>query len=399
MIVNTFACCSSCWHSSDKPCPDLIDCFHNGPLCHTDEKCSESIRERNGYLSRSVVEKPAIYIGTGTCGLAAGADKTITKIREYLDASSIDAEIIETGCIGFCAGEPLMDVQLPGRKRVSFTMVTAEKAAPILDGVFNGSFPVEGILGQHNNSIFESNTLEAWPGVPGLDEHPFFAPQKRWVLSNCGVIDPSSLGEYVLRGGYSAYASALKEKTPTELCELLEESGLRGRGGGGFPLGTKWKLAAREKSEQKYIVCNADEGDPGAFMDRAVIEGDPHRLLEGVLLSAYGIGASKAYIYIRAEYPLAIARLEQAIKQIQELGLLGTNILDSGFKTEIIIKKGAGAFVCGEETALMHSIEGKRGMPRPKPPYPAVQRPFWETHRYQQCGNPGEYPGNRKKRR
>jgi len=196
------------------------------------------------------------------------------------------------------------------------------------------------------------------------------------VLAHCGRIDPGSLEEYLARGGYAALAKALRGITPTELCDMVERSGLRGRGGGGFPSGRKWKIALTQPADQKYMVCNADEGDPGAFMDRAVIEGDPYRLLEGLALSAYAIGASKAYIYIRAEYPLAIARLQQAIAQARAFGLLGPNILDSGFSLEIALKQGAGAFVCGEETALLHSIEGRRGMPRPRPPYPASRGLF-----------------------
>jgi NADH:ubiquinone oxidoreductase subunit F (NADH-binding)/Pyruvate/2-oxoacid:ferredoxin oxidoreductase delta subunit len=212
--------------------------------------------------------------------------------------------------------------------------------------------------------------------VPYLDEHPFFAPQKRWVLANCGVIDPASLEEYIAHGGYRALAKALREYTRGELCDLVEKSGLRGRGGGGFPTGTKWKFALKSESDQKYLICNADEGDPGAFMDRAVIEGDPHRLVEGMALAAYAIGATKAYVYIRAEYPLAIRRLRTALTQAQALGLVGESILDSGVDLEILIKQGAGAFVCGEETALINSVEGKRGMPRPRPPFPAVRGLF-----------------------
>ena len=177
-------------------------------------------------------------------------------------------------------------------------------------------------------------------------------------------------------GGYQAFANAIREYTPAQLCDIVEASGLRGRGGGGFPTGKKWKFALGTAAEQKYLICNADEGDPGAFMDRAVIEGDPHRLLEGIGIAAYSIGAMKAYVYIRAEYPLAIKRLKEAIAQAKAYGLLGHNILDSGFNLDIIIKQGAGAFVCGEETALINSIEGKRGMPRPRPPFPAVSGLF-----------------------
>jgi NADH:ubiquinone oxidoreductase subunit F (NADH-binding)/Pyruvate/2-oxoacid:ferredoxin oxidoreductase delta subunit len=198
----------------------------------------------------------------------------------------------------------------------------------------------------------------------------------RLVLRNCGIIDPASIDEYIAHGGYAALAQTLKSQTPEEVCDGVELSGLRGRGGGGFLAGKKWKFAQRAIAKQKYLICNADEGDPGAFMDRAVIEGDPHRLLEGMAIAAYGIGASKAYVYIRAEYPLAIKHLKQAIAQAHHYGLLGRNILDSGMNLDIIIKMGAGAFVCGEETALINSIEGKRGMPRPRPPFPAISGLF-----------------------
>jgi NADH:ubiquinone oxidoreductase subunit F (NADH-binding) len=264
-----------------------------------------------------------------------------------------------------------MDVQLPGQARVSFQKVTAKKVEAILDDMLGNQVRTEDALGQ-----FRQAGLESWPGVPYLDEHPFFAPQTRWVLENCGTVDPASIEEYVARGGYAALARALGTMTPAELCTEVEESGLRGRGGGGFPTGKKWRFALNTPSNQRYFICNADEGDPGAFMDRAVIEGDPHRLVEGLAISSYAIGATKAYVYIRAEYPLAIARLEEAIRRAKEWGLLGENILDSGFDLQVIIKKGAGAFVCGEETALIHSIEGKRGMPRPRPPFPAVSGLF-----------------------
>ena len=207
-------------------------------------------------------------------------------------------------------------------------------------------------------------------------EHPFFGPQVRWVLEQVGQIDPSRIDEYIARGGYKAFVDTIRTKTPAEVCETVELSGLRGRGGGGFKTGFKWKLALGQRASQKYLICNADEGDPGAFMDRAVIEGDPHRLIEGMAIAAYAIGASKAYVYIRSEYPLAIARLRQALEQARQVGLLGHDIMDAGVDLDIVIKQGAGAFVCGEETALIHSIEGKRGMPRPRPPYPSVRGLF-----------------------
>lgn len=316
-------------------------------------------------LSHKKVDRPVIYIGAGTCGLGAGADKTVKAVARFLEEKKIDAEIIETGCIGLCAAEPLMDVQLPGNNRLSFKNVSHEKAEGILEKVFNMEVSEESILGQ-----FRTGNYKPWEQVNYIDELPFFKPQQRLVLQNCGVINPVSIEEYIARGGYRSFIKVLQSYTQEDICDLIEKSGLRGRGGGGFPTGMKWKLAQKMQVDQKYLICNADEGDPGAFMDRAVIEGDPHKLIEGMAIAAYAIGAGKAYIYIRAEYPLAIKRLKIAIRQAQEYGLLGQNIFKSGFGLDMIIKMGAGAFVCGEETALIHSIEGKRGMPRPRPPFP-----------------------------
>ncbi len=322
---------------------------------------------------RDRVTRPAVFVGAGTCGLGAGAGKTLARVRAWLAERDVEADVVEVGCIGLCSAEPLLDVQWPGRTRLCFQRVTGERVDALLEAVFEGRLPDEGVLGQFRPS---GDAQEPWEGVAYLDEHPFFAPQTRWVLANCGRIDPTRIEEYIASGGYAALAETIRTRTPAEVCELVEASGLRGRGGGGFPTGRKWRFALQTPGEQKYLVCNADEGDPGAFMDRAVIEGDPHRLIEGMALAAYAIGATKAYVYIRAEYPLAIRRLEEAIEQAKACGLLGRNVFDSGFELEIVIKMGAGAFVCGEETALIHSIEGKRGMPRPRPPYPAVRGLF-----------------------
>jgi len=322
-------------------------------------------------ITREKVDKPVIFIGAGTCGLGAGAKATRKQIEKYLNEHDIEADIVEVGCIGLCSSEPLVDIQLPGRTRISFKNITAEKVGPLFDKFFNGDVPADKTLGQ-----FQCRSSKIWDNVPFLTQHPFFAPQKRWVLINCGIVDPLSIEEYVSRGGYASLHKAVVKNSSSDVCDEVEKSGLRGRGGGGFPTGKKWKFAASGKSDQKYLICNADEGDPGAFMDRAVIEGDPFRLLEGMTIAAYGIGATKGYIYIRAEYPLAIERLHFAINKAKEYGLLGQNILGTGFNFELTIKMGAGAFVCGEETALINSIEGKRGMPKPRPPYPAVSGLF-----------------------
>ncbi len=322
-------------------------------------------------VRKQEVEKPVIYIGSGTCGLGAGAGKTALETERYLNEHGIDALVIKVGCIGLCSAEPLIDVQLPGRNRISFRNVTADRVARVLEGAFTLRPEQEDVLGQ-----FPSAELKAWPSVPFLAELPFFAPQKRIVLKNCGVIDPVDLEQVVALGGYGSFVKVLGAMKPEEVCDAVEKSGLRGRGGGGFPTGRKWRFAQQEVSDRKYLICNADEGDPGAFMDRAVIEGDPHRLIEGMAIAAYAIGASTGYVYIRAEYPLAIERLRTALQQAREIGVLGGNILGSGFSFDIRIKMGAGAFVCGEETALIHSIEGKRGMPRPRPPFPVTSGLF-----------------------
>jgi NADH:ubiquinone oxidoreductase subunit F (NADH-binding)/Pyruvate/2-oxoacid:ferredoxin oxidoreductase delta subunit len=380
-------CCQQCWHDPARPCPQLVECLTAGPLCHDDAACRAGLASRNEGLRRETLSRPVIFVGTGTCGLGAGAAKTMAAIRRYLDLRPhTRAEVVEVGCIGLCVEEPLVDVQLPGRPRLSFPRVADKQVDGLLDAVFAGNpFPIAP-LGQFRPVPRQAGRLphsdlphpgpRPWDNVPWLDEHPFFAPQTRWVLANCGVVDPGRIDEYLARGGYAGLARAIREQTPAELCALVERSGLRGRGGGGFKTGTKWTIAQKQAAEQKYMVCNADEGDPGAFMDRAVIEGDPHRVIEGLAIAAYAIGASKAYVYIRAEYPLAITRLQRAIAQARAFGLLGPNILDSGFSLEIALKQGAGAFVCGEETALLHSIEGRRGMPRPRPPFPAVRGLF-----------------------
>jgi NADH:ubiquinone oxidoreductase subunit F (NADH-binding)/(2Fe-2S) ferredoxin len=340
-------------------------------LSQSKECCNNSVA--NEYINqhkRNKVEKTTVFLGTATCGLSAGADKVLPILKDYISGSN-DIELVNVGCIGLCAEEPIMDVQLPGKARISFKNVTASNAVEIIENVLKNDIKKDNVLGQHRNDNFES-----WEDLNFLDEHPFFARQTKFVLKNCGIIDPCCIDEYIAFGGYSSFVKTLKELKSVNVCNTIEESGLRGRGGGGFLTGRKWKFALNTASDQKYMICNADEGDPGAFMDRAVIEGDPHRLLEGLAIASYAIGATKAYIYIRAEYPLAISRLEVAIAQAKEYGLLGDNIQDSGFDLKIIIKKGAGAFVCGEETALIHSIEGKRGMPRPRPPFPAVSGLF-----------------------
>jgi len=358
-------CADESTRDADRPCLDLLTGLAEGPL-RGDRPAGMrvSVRDRT---------RAAVYVGTGTCGLGAGAGKTLDVAKKYVSEHGLEADVVEVGCIGFCSMEPLVDVELPGRTRVSFGCVTADKAVEVLEAAFAGEMKGESALLQFRP---EDDARAGWEGVPFIDEHPFFEHQKRLVLENCGVIDPQRIDEYIARGGYRAFAEALRGMAPEEICDVVTRSGLRGRGGGGFPTGKKWSFALETGEATKYLICNADEGDPGAFMDRAVIEGDPHRLLEGLAIAAYAIGATKAYIYIRAEYPLAIARLERALGDARSSGLIGHDILGSGFDLEIAIKKGAGAFVCGEETALIASIEGRRGMPKPRPPYPTEKGLF-----------------------
>jgi len=369
--LNEVKCCEKCQHSPERPCSRYIECFSNGPFCHKSEACTTFRQERSLRNRREKLERAAIFVGTGTCGQGAGAGKSVTAAKKYLAENNVAGDVIEVGCIGLCSAEPIVEVQLPGRARIAFEHITEDKIDSLLEAVLAGKIPMEDVLWQYRDERFTP-----WQEVNFLDEHPFFVSQTRWVLVNCGIIDPNSIDEYIAHGGYQSLAKMLRDKSPLEVCMEVEKSGLRGRGGGGFSTGKKWLFAYECMSDQKYLICNADEGDPGAFMDRAVIEGDPHRVLEGMAIAAYGIGATKAYVYIRAEYPLAIKRLKQAISQSQAYGLLGHNILDSGFNLEIIIKQGAGAFVCGEETAMINSIEGKRGMPRPRPPFPAIHGLF-----------------------
>ena len=384
-------CCRRCWHSPELPCPEIVACRTEGPLCHDDSVCAAHLCA----ATDPYTDQPRIRVGTGTCGLGAGAGRTLAAVQDWLGAHDVRAHVSEVGCIGYCVGEPLLDVELPGRTRVVWQHATADRVPALLQAALDGAPSPEDLLGQ-----IRDQGRTPWSGVPFLDEHPFFAPQTRWVLANCGHVDPDSLNEYVARGGYRALAKVLATRTPQEVVQEVLDSGLRGRGGGGFPTGRKWALALSAPAEQRYLICNADEGDPGAFMDRAVIEGDPHRLLEGMALAAYAIGAQKAYVYIRAEYPLAVRRLHTAIAAARGYGLLGRNILDSGFNLDIRVKMGAGAFVCGEETALIQSIEGKRGMPRPRPPFPVGARTVRQADRDQQrrdAGQRARHPGPRRR--
>ncbi len=313
-------------------------------------------------------KNPIIYIGTASCGRAAGALELLTEIERFLQEHQITAKIIQVGCIGPCYLEPLIDIKLPDQPRVSYSNVNSKTLSHILKSHLIEKVPfVKGALGHFGKDNFYD--------IPKFFDHPMLKPQVRIVLRNCGFIDPEDIDQYLAVDGYQGLMNAL-QTSPDDVIGVVRQAGLRGRGGAGFPTFKKWTVCRNVPGEQKYLICNADEGDPGAFMNRSLIESDTHAVLEGMLIAGYAIGASKGIIYIRAEYPLAIERLRVAIKQMREYGLLGKNILGSNFSFDIKIKEGAGAFVCGEETALIGSIEGKRGMPRSRPPFPAISGLF-----------------------
>lgn len=310
-------------------------------------------------------EQTKVLVGMSSCGRAAGADKTYDVLSDRLGDAE-DVVVTETGCLGFCDREPLVEVVEPDGESVIYEAVTEAVAESLADAIDEGHLPESGALASrlHGDDCGHDHD------VPTIDEVPFYAAQERVVLGNSGLIDPESLAEYVARDGFFAFEEVLTSRDSEEVIEEVKASNLRGRGGGGFPTGQKWEFLAGNGAEEKYLICNADEGDPGAYMDRTLLESDPFAVLEGMAIAGYATGAEYGYIYVRAEYPLAIERLNHAIETLREVGLFGENVFGSDFSFDLEIKKGAGAFVCGEETALMASIESERGMPRPRPPFP-----------------------------
>ncbi len=307
-----------------------------------------------------------VLVCGGTGCTSSNSQKIIEKMEEEIKAKGLESEVqvIRTGCFGLCALGPIMIVYPEG---CFYSEVKVEDVPEIVE---------EHLLkGRMVKRLLYSETVTPTE-VKGLNETDFYKKQERVALKNCGVINPEDIHEYFAYDGYQALAKCLTEYTPEQVVQIVKDSGLRGRGGGGFPTGMKWGFTLANKADQKYVVCNADEGDPGAFMDRSILEGDPHCLIEAMAICGYATGATEGYVYVRAEYPIAVARLQIAINQAKELGLLGKDIFGSGFDFDLHIKLGAGAFVCGEETALMTSIEGNRGEPRPRPPYPAVKGLF-----------------------
>lgn len=301
------------------------------------------------------MEQITVKVGLASCGIAAGSEDVYRKLEEYISQSLPKIGLQQTACIGMCFEEPIVEFHGSQQGSVTLGRVTPENIIPLLEEYIAGAMPGSNVI------------LAERQDAP---RNALIANQKRIVLHNCGVIDPKSLEDYEAREGYQALRKAL-QMPPAEIIAEVKDSGLRGRGGAGFSTGLKWGFAAAAKGPKKYVVCNADEGDPGAFMDRSVLEGDPHKIIEGMIIGAYAMGADEGYIYCRAEYPMAIAHLKIAIAAAEAKGYLGKNIMGSGFNFDLHIKEGAGAFVCGEETALMQSIEGKRGMPTIRPPFPA----------------------------
>ena len=306
-----------------------------------------------------------VLVGAGTCGRAAGASPVTEAIRAWAVASGTELSVHEVGCIGLCYAEPLVELRGPGLPSVLFGALTPEAMPDLLRDYFEQ----KKLRADLAIAITDGAGKD---GIPSLAELPMMAGQVRIVLRNCGVIVPENINHYVARNGYSGLVKALS-MSPENVIEEVKKSGLRGRGGAGFQTGLKWEFCRKAAGDQKYMICNADEGDPGAFMDRAVLESDPYSVLEGMTVAAYAIGATEGYIYVRAEYPLAVERLRTAISQAEQYGLLGDDILGSGVHFHVKLKEGAGAFVCGEETAMLASIEGRRGMPRSRPPFPAQQ--------------------------
>jgi (2Fe-2S) ferredoxin len=319
-----------------------------------------------------------VLVCGGTGCTSSGSAQIISELEKEIEKQGLQDEVkvVRTGCFGLCAVGPIMIIYPEG---AFYSEVKVSDVPEIVSEHLVKGRIVKRLL-------YHETVSKETENIRSLSETPFYKKQVRRALRNCGVIDPENIDEYIARDGYMALGKALTEMKPLEVIDVMKRSGLRGRGGAGFPTGLKWEFASKNSADQKYVCCNADEGDPGAFMDRSVLEGDPHAVLEAMAIAGYAIGSNQGYIYVRAEYPIAIKRLTVAIGQAHDYGLLGKNIFNTGFDFDIELRLGAGAFVCGEETALMTSIEGKRGEPRPRPPFPAVKglfgsRPYSTTSR------------------
>ena len=330
-------------------------------------------------LAKVVPDVPKISVGMGTCGLGNGAKEVYESLQKAIKAKRAKIQLTLVGCFGFCAEETLVNCYVPGQPLVILHKVTPKDAESIVDGLCRGLIPLKKALCRIENWNFYTSRIEFGTGlssVPLWNEVPFFKGQKKIVLRDSGLINPEDIQEYIAVGGYSALMKALTQMTPDTVLDEVKKSKLRGRGGAGFPTAIKWEMMKKVETDKKYIICNADEGDPGAYMNRNEIESDPHALIEGMLIGAYVMGATEGVMYVRAEYPLAVERFKKAVAEAKEYGILGKNIFGSSFSFDMSYVEGAGAFVCGEETALIASIEGRAGRPLPRPPYPA-QKGLW----------------------
>jgi NADH:ubiquinone oxidoreductase subunit F (NADH-binding)/Pyruvate/2-oxoacid:ferredoxin oxidoreductase delta subunit len=346
---------------------DLKKFLINEVLLYESDTLPAGTEKRLQEIRRERTNKPVIFISSGTAGLIAGAGKTFQAAQAFIRDNEPGAEIVKVGCSGPANFEPFVCIQLPGKNKLFFRNITEDKVDTLLNGVFHNDINKDDLVGQQGGKGFDQ-----WPGIQFMDEIPFFARQRRVVLNNCGCYDPESVEEYIARGGYKAYVKTIRHYTYEEVCNIVEQSGLRGRSGGGYPTGLKWKQALNTGSSSRFLICNAKESDPGAFTDRLMLESDPHRLIEGIAIAAYAIGASTAIIFFRRGSEHAHIRLLKAIESTRDFGLIGHNIMSSGYNLDIIVRKEPGAFVCGEETALVSTLEGRRGMPQLKPPYPTT---------------------------
>jgi NADH-quinone oxidoreductase subunit F len=337
----------------------------------------QAVREAG--LVKLIPPVPRVTVGMGTCGRGNGAEELLHALHEAIGSSGQDVKLVGVGCFGSCFEEPLVGIHAPGAPLIMLRRVRSQDARSVLEGLARQVMPPELIyckIEEWDHITAQLRYGAGYPEIPSWDAVPFFHGQRKIVLRNCGLINPEDIEEYIGVGGYQSLYKILIDERPEAVIELIKAARLRGRGGAGFLTGNKWEFLARAKSDEKFVICNADEGDPGAYMNRNEIEGDPHALLEGMIICAYVTGATRGIVYVRAEYPLAVRRLTRAIDQAREYGLLGPNILNRGFAFDIDLVQGAGAFVCGEETALIASLEDAAGRPRPRPPYPA-QRGLW----------------------
>ena len=348
-----------------KETNELMTFLTEEVLMHGSDILPAATAKRLAEIRRDKPSVPVIYVSSGSASIIAGSEQSAAAADMYLKDMGISGLIVPTTCHGPAVFEPMICIHLPGKNKLIFRNITEDKIEATLNGVFHNDMPEEDLVAQSGSTGFE-----AWHDIPFIEDIPFYRMQKRVVLDNCGSFDPESIEEYIARGGYRTFLKTIRNYTHLEVCDLIERSGLRGRSGGGFITGLKWKYALNSPSDNRYLICNAKESDPGSYADRAVLEGDPHRLIEGICIASYAIGASNAVIFLKTGSPHPLARLRKALEAAREYGIIGHNILSSGFNLDIVIREEAGAFVCGEETALIASLEGKRGMPELKPPYP-----------------------------